>query len=87
MIETIRRLARLNSVACCQIENFIGGLGADAKGRRRGRPGASTPLRTRTNPLDADDNRLGKKKGLVGVKAKGGAKRWPPAVLITRGYV
>jgi hypothetical protein len=31
MIETNRRLARLNSAVCCQIENFFGGLGADMK--------------------------------------------------------
>jgi hypothetical protein len=31
MIETNRRLARLNSAVCCQIENFFGGLGAGMK--------------------------------------------------------
>jgi hypothetical protein len=31
MIETIGWLARPNSGACCQIENFFGGVGADTK--------------------------------------------------------
>jgi hypothetical protein len=41
MIETNRRLARLNSALCCQIANFFDGLGADVKALSAWRLGAS----------------------------------------------
>jgi hypothetical protein len=69
MIETNRRLARLNSAACCQIENFFGGLGADMKALSARTLGASKSSELRPVQAMRMIFVTARRKGLSRVKA------------------